>query len=154
VIALIVGVIPLSFGLIAFSELAWTYHALATLTRQGAQYAATHCFEDDAGTNVVGWMQANAPAFPDRQQIVGDANKIQVKYWTLDRESHQAIAFSCGGGCSPDCVPDSVTVSITGYEFNHFLSIFGVPPLVVPPFSTTLAMESAGVNPETGVSSP
>jgi hypothetical protein len=84
---------------------------------------------------------------------VGGAIQIQVSYWTLDREAHQTIPFSCGGGCSPDCVPDSVTVSITGYEFNHFLSIFGFPPLVVPPFSTTLAMESAGANPETGVSS-
>src|SRR5689334_11256043 len=84
VIALVVGIVPLTFGLIAFSELAWTYHALATLTRQGAQYAATHCFQDDNGSNVVSWMQSNSPAFPDRQQLVGGAIQIQVSYWTLD----------------------------------------------------------------------
>ena len=60
-LALVFVIIPLTFGLIAFSELAWTYHALATLTRQGAHYAATHCWQDDIGSNVLTWMQGNAP---------------------------------------------------------------------------------------------
>ena len=37
VLALMFGIVPLTFGLFAFSELAWTYHALVTLTRQGAK---------------------------------------------------------------------------------------------------------------------
>jgi len=65
-LVLLVGIIPITFGLIAFAEVAWTYHALASLTRQGARYAATHCWQDDGGSNVVSWMQANSPAFPDR----------------------------------------------------------------------------------------
>jgi hypothetical protein len=51
-------------------------------------------------------------------------------------------------------VPDSVTVSITGYEFNHFFPMLGLPPLQVPPFSTTIPVESAGANPETATSLP
>ncbi len=68
-LALVVGIVPLTLGLIAFTEIAWTYHALATLTRQGARYAGTHCWQDDSGSNVVNWMQANAPPFPDRPQM-------------------------------------------------------------------------------------
>jgi hypothetical protein len=153
VLALIVGIIPLTFGLIAFSELAWTYHSLVTLTRQGARYAATHCWQDDSGSNVVTWMQANSPPFPDRPQLSSGGIQIQVSYWSHDRENRENIPFSCGGGCG-DCLPDSVTVSITGYEFNHFFGLLGLGPLQVPPFSTTVAMESAGGNPETGEASP
>jgi len=154
VLALIFGIIPITFGLLAFSELAWTYHALATLTRQGARYAATHCWQDDSGSNVVTWMQANAPAFPDRPLLLSGGIQIQVTYWMHDPETHESVQFSCAGGCTPDCVPDSVTVSITGYEFNHFFPVLGLPPLQVPPFSTTVPIESAGGNPETDESSP
>ena len=153
-LALIFGIIPLTFGLFAFSELAWTYHALATLTRQGARYAATHCWQDESGSNVVNWMQSNAPAFPDRPLLTSGGIQLQVSYWTHNTGTHQTVPFTCGGGCSPDCVPDSVTVSITGYEFNHFFPVLGLPPLQVPPFSTTVEMESAGENPETAASSP
>ena len=153
-LALVFGVLPLTFGLIAFAEIAWTYHALATLTRQGARYAGTHCWQDSAGSNVVTWMQANSPAFPDRQQLNTGEVQIQVSYWTHDPETHQSVAFTCGGGCGPECVPDSVTVSISGYSFNHFLPMLGLQPLQVPPFSTTVEMQSAGGNPETAISSP
>ena len=153
-LALIAGIIPLTFGLIAFTEIAWTYHALATITRQGARYAATHCWQDDGGSNVVNWMQANAPAFPDRPLLTSGGIQIQVNYWMHDADAHQSVAFSCSGGCSPDCVPDSVTVSIIGYQFNHFFPLLGLQPLQVPPFSTTVEIESGGGNPETAVSSP
>jgi hypothetical protein len=153
-LALVFGIIPLTFGLIAFSELAWTYHALATLTRQGARYAATHCWQDDSGSNVVTWMQSNAPPFPDRPMLVSGAIQLQVSYWMHDPVTHRSEPFTCGGGCSPDCVPDSVTVSIVGYQFNHFFPLLGLGSLEVPPFATTVEIQGAGGNPETGISSP
>jgi len=74
-LALLFGVVPLTLGLIAFAEAAWTYHGLTTITRLGARYAATHCFEDSSGQNVVSWLtDLNNPAlpvFPDRQQLAG-----------------------------------------------------------------------------------
>ena len=152
-LALVVGIVPLTLGLILFAELAWTYHALATLTRQGARYAATHCWQDETGSNVVSWMQANAPPFPDRPQLAS-GGQIQVSYWTHDQTTRQNVPFSCTGGCSLQCVPDSVTVSITGYQFNHFLPLLGLQPLQVPPFSATVEIESAGGNPETVISAP
>jgi hypothetical protein len=153
-LALIAGIVPITLGLIAFMELVWTYHALVTVTRQGARYAATHCWQDDAGSNVVGWMQTNAPAFPDRPMLSTGGVQIQVSYWTHDPITRQSVPFSCGGGCGAECVPDSVTVSIAGYQFNHFFTMLGLQPLQVPPFSTTVEMQSAGGNAETGTSSP
>lgn len=153
-LALIAGIVPLTLGLFAFAEITWTYHALATLTRQGARYAGTHCWQDDAGSNVVNWMQANAPAFPDRAQLANGGVQIQVTYWMHDPTTRQSVPFSCAGGCSTECMPDSVTVSISGYQFNRFLAQLGLQPLQVPPFSTTVAIESAGANPETEISSP
>lgn len=147
--------IPLTFGFVAFAELAWTYHALATLTRQGARYAATHCWQDDAGSNVVEWMQANAPPFIDRPQLQGGEVQIQVNYWTHDLTAHESVPFACdGAACTPGCVPDSVTVGISGYQFGHLLPLLGLQPLAVPAFSTTVEIQSAGGNSETDVSSP
>jgi hypothetical protein len=153
-LALVVGIVPLTLALIGFAEIAWTYHALATLTRQGAQYAATHCFEDDNGSNVVNWMVTNAPAFPDRPLLVTGGIPIQVQYWTNDSTNHVSGPVTCSASCSSQCVPDSVTVSINGYYFNHFLPYFGFASLQVPSFSTTVEIESSGANPETGLSLP
>ena len=74
----------------------------------------THCWQDSAGSNVITWMQQNSPAFPDRQQLITGGIQIQVNYWQHNLETHQSVAFECGGGCDLMCVPDSVTVSITG----------------------------------------
>ncbi len=154
-LVLIAGVLPLTFGLLAFTEIAWTYHALATITRQGARYAATHCWQDGAGSNVVTWMQANSPPFPDRARLLTGDIPIQVNYWMLDAENPDlSVPFSCSGGCSSNCVPHSVTVSITGYQFNHFLPLLGLQPLQAPSFSTTVAIESAGNDPESSTWSP
>lgn len=153
-LVLIAGIIPLTLGLLAFAEIAWTYHALSTITRQGARYAATHCWQDDAGSNVVTWLQANAPVFPDRTLLANGGLQIQVNYWTHDVEARQSVPFTCAGGCTSECVPDSVTVSIAGYQFNHFLTTLGLPPLQVPPFSTTVEIQGAGGDPETSTSIP
>ena len=153
-LALVAGLVPLTLGLIAFAEIGWTYHALTTITRQAARYAGTHCWQDEAGSNVSNWIQANAPLFPDRSQLTTGEIQIQVSYWMHDPVTRESVPFTCAGSCSSQCVPDSVTVSISGYQFNHFLPLLGLPPLQVPPFSTTVEIESAGANPETGISSP
>jgi hypothetical protein len=143
-LTLVAAIVPITIGFIAFTEIAWTYHALITLTRDGARYAATHACSDDGGS-VVRWMQANAPAFPDRAQLSNGGISIQVSYWNhvlTDNQGDRSDAL-CDGGCAV-CAPDSVTVSISGYQFNHFLTMLGLQPLQVPPFSTTVPIESAG----------
>ncbi len=146
--------LPLTFGVVALADLAWTYHALVTLTRQGARYAATHCFQDDSGSNVATWMQANSPPFLDRPQLASGTVQILVNYWSHDLANQVSNPFSsCGSTCTPQCVPDSVTVSISGYQFKHLLPLLGLQPLEVPGFSTTVEIQSAGGDPETGQSS-
>ena len=155
-LALLFGVVPLTLGLIAFAEAAWTYHGLTTITRLGARYAATHCFEDSSGQNVVSWLtDLNNPAlpvFPDRQQLAGGGIQITVQYWTHDPDQG-SIPVACNASCSAECVPDSVTVSVGTdnpgtYQFNRFLASLGVPAIQLPAFSTTVPMES-GVDPDT-----
>jgi len=153
----LIGILfPLTIGIIVIAELTWTYHALVTLTRQGAHYAAATCFQDDAGSNVVAWMEANAPPFLDQSQL-GGAIQIQVNYWTLDQTDGLTIQFdssACAGTNSPQCVPDAVTVGISGYQFRQLLPAIGLPPITVPAFSTTVEMESGGGDPETGTCNP
>src|SRR3954468_23938293 len=96
-IAMVVAIVPVTIALLGFAEISWTYHALATLTRQGAQYAATHCFQDNTGSNVVNWMITNAPAFPDRPMLIAGGIPIQVQYWTHDTTNHLTNPFACGG---------------------------------------------------------
>jgi hypothetical protein len=155
-LVLVFGILPLTIGLIAFAEAAWTYHGLTALTRLGARYAATHCFEDSSGQNVVAWLtdsnNISLPAFPDRRQLVNGGIQVQVQYWTHDPDQG-SIPVTCNASCGAACVPDSVTVSIAAgnpgtYTFNRFLRSLGLPPIQLPAFSTTMPMES-GVNPET-----
>lgn len=146
--------VPATLGLVIFAEAAWTYHSLVALTRQGARYAATHCWQDSSGSNVVAWIETNAPPFVDRQQLITGGAEVRVEYWTHDLNTHETVPFSCGSSCSPECVPDSVTVSVTGYQFRHLMSLLGFPPIQVPAFATTVEMESMGGNPETAISSP
>ena len=143
-----VVLVPLTFGLMVVAELAWTYHSLVSLTRQGARYAATHCYLDAAGSNVTTWMRANSPPFIDRQQLGGTA-EIQVSYWmhdlTTDPTNPMTVPFECGGdACTPACQPDSVTVSVSGYQFTHLVTVIGMRPIQVPSFATTVEMQSMG----------
>src|SRR5690242_4687505 len=102
-LALVFGVVPLTIGLIAFAEAAWTYHGLATITRLGARYAATHCYGDSTGQNVITWLtdpaNVSVPAFPDRQQIAAGGIQIGVDYWAHD-PNQGSIPVSCPPECS------------------------------------------------------
>src|ERR1051326_5874590 len=92
-------------------------------------------------------MKATSPIFPDRSQLLSGAITIQVNYWTHNLDADESDSFECDGtvACGA-CVPDSVTVSITGYQFNHFFQTLGLAPLQMPSFSTTVEVESAGGN--------
>src|ERR1043166_8596494 len=154
-LALVFGIVPLTLGLIAFTEAAWTYHGLSAVTRLAAQYATTHCFQDASGQNVVSWLTDSSntavPAFPDRPQLTTGGIQIAVQYSTNDLVNGTSGEPACSPNCSPDCVPDAVTVSIaasnpSAFVFNRFLTSLGLPTFQLPAFATTLPMES-GVDP-------
>ena len=54
-------IIPLVFGLIYLAQMLWIWHSVNELTRDGARYAATHCWQA-GGANVVSYMRSHVPA--------------------------------------------------------------------------------------------
>ena len=63
--------------------------------------------------------------------------------------------FACDGGdCSTTCVPDAVTIRVTGYSYRTFMNYLGLPAVQMPNFMTSMAIESAGCDPEQGTCLP
>jgi Flp pilus assembly protein TadG len=155
-------VFPLIFGIIYLSELLWTWQSMIDFTRDGARYAATHCWE--GGDNVIAYMQQNVPPIVDQNQFTGAVGgtgnagapgstaggsvTYLVNYFALDPTTGLLGPFSCDSECSTSCIPDAVTVAVSGYQFQNFVSYLGLPPVVMPSFQTSTAMQGAGCDPE------
>ncbi len=147
---------PILFAIIFTAQVLWVWHSVIEFARDGAHYAATHCWQG-AGDNVLEYMRSNVPYMIDRDQFQNaGAELISVTYYSRDSDSGYLVDYSCSDGdCSTLCVPDMVTVRIQGYEFAHpFLTRLGLPAITIPDFRTSLPMESAGCNPDTGECSP
>ena len=139
--------LPLTFALIYSSEVLWVWHTVNEFTRQGASYAATHCWESSSA-NVVDFMRSNVPLVIDQDQFQNGPVAISVSYFGKDPSTGQLTPFSCDGECSTACIPDTVTVRVTGYEFRTFVTALGLPAISIPDFQTSLPVESAGCDPE------
>lgn len=138
---------PLTFAIIFTSQLLWVWHSVVDFTRDGARYAATHCYMG-GGENVVSYMRSNVPPMVDWEQFAQGGATIEVQYFQRNAETGVMESFACEGSeCSTECIPDAVTVRITGYEFRRVLSYLGVSPVSMPDFRTSLPMESAGCSP-------
>lgn len=141
-------ILPLTFGIVYVAEMYWVWHSAVELTREGARYAATHCWQAD-GQNVMTYMQTHVPVNIDVAQFrTGGTAQINVSYFQRDPDSGQLNPFTCDGECSTACVPDAVTVSVTNYEFRRFVNFLHLQPVVMPSFPTSVAMQSAGCDPE------
>ena len=144
---LFVGVlVPFTFGIIFVAELLWVWHSMVEFTRDGARYAATHCWEAD-GSNVLAYMYANVPVNVEQAQFnqpnVNAA--ITINYYTVDPDSGALTDFSCDTDCSVSCIPDVVTVSIQNYTYTKFFNTFmQLPGVAMPAWPVSLPMESAG----------
>src|SRR5258708_1136902 len=126
-------VLPLTLAVIFTSQLLWIWHSVNEFTRQGASYAATHCWVNSAG-NVLDFMRANVPATVNREQFQNGPAQIAVTYAARDADSGQLAPFQCDSDCSASCIPDTVTVSVTGYQFRAFVTALGLPPVILPDF--------------------
>jgi hypothetical protein len=147
-------IIPLTFGVIFLAEMLWVWHSVVDFTRDGARYASTHCYES-SGQNVISYMQSTVPLMIDMDQFQQGLAQIVVQYYAEDPTSGELSAFACSGGdCSVDCLPDAVTVSVTNYQFTHYVNFVNLPPVVIPDFRTSLAMASNGCDPEQDVCFP
>ncbi|MBL8229315.1 MAG: pilus assembly protein [Bryobacterales bacterium] len=141
--------LPMTMMIIFTAKMLWVWHSVSDFTREGARYATTHCWQA-SGDNVRGWMRQNAPLTFDREQLAQGPAEIRITYLARNAESGELEDFSCDGECSVSCVPDMVRVTVAEYEFRSFMSYLGLPPIPIPNFQTTLPMEGAGCNPETG----
>lgn len=144
--ALIYGglVMPVTFMIIFTAELLWVWHSVVEFTRDGAQYAATHCWQAGA-ENVLNYMRTHVPRMVDQEQFISGQAEIVVEYFARDPDTGALVEFSCADAeCSTACVPDLVTVRVRNYEFRRFVNFFGLPPVTLPDFRMTVPMESAG----------
>lgn len=144
--------VPLSLCLFYTAQILWIWHSAAEMTREGARYAATHCWQN--GSNVRNYMQQNFVATPDRDQFTGGATEILVTYFGRSAETGELTEFFCDSECSLGCVPDVVKVQIQNYEYRTFMSYWGLPPVRLPDLQTTVPMEGAGCDPDTGTCNP
>ncbi|MBM3723951.1 MAG: pilus assembly protein [Acidobacteria bacterium] len=139
--------LPLTFALVFTLQLLWIWHSVVDFTREGARYAATHCWQA-GGANVIQYMRTHVPAMVDQQAFSSGPAEITVQYQARDVDTGELGDFECDNDCSVQCVPDLVRVSVSGYEFRHFMSYWGLPPVSIPNFSTSVAIESAGCDTE------
>ena len=136
-------ILPLTFMSFFVAEALWIWHGMVEFTRDGARFAATHCYQGDAG-NVLSYMQAHVPPVVDQAQFsVGGSATINVQF--LDATGAPFDNPDCA-----DCVPDAVSVSVTNYTFGRLAGFLKLPGITMPPFTTNLPMESAGLD-STGV---
>jgi len=150
VIAYSALLLPVTMMIVFTAKLLWVWNSMADFTREGARYAATHCWQGN-GDNVRTYMTQNVPLVWDRDQFTSGPAQMEITYYGTNAETGALEDFSCDGGeCSTGCVPDTVRVRITGYEFRSFFGYLGLPPLAMPDFQTAVPMESAGCDPETG----
>ncbi len=144
-------VLPLTFMTIFVCQMLWIWHSMNGFTRDVARYAATHCWLSD-NSNVTAYVQANVPPMIDQNQFQTGQATLQVLYFAQDPVTGALSPYSgCNSGeCSAACIPDAVSVSVNNYQFMRFASYFKLPPVTIPPFTTSLPMESAGCD-ESGV---
>ncbi|MBL8215345.1 MAG: pilus assembly protein [Bryobacterales bacterium] len=141
-------ILPVTSMIVFTAQMLWAWHSMVDFSRDGARYATTHCWQS-GGENTVSWMRQNVPLTFDRDQFAQGPAEIEITFMGRNAETGALEEFSCDGGdCSRACQPDTVRVRIRGYEFRSFVSYLGMPPIVMPEFQTTLAMESGGCNPE------
>jgi len=141
-------IVPLTFMIIFVAEQLWIWHSVADFTRDGARYASTHCWVSD-GSNVISYMETNTPAMIDQQQFQSGQAGITVQYF-----SDGGVTPFSGDTCGGICVPATVSVSVANYQFLRFAAFLKLPPVTIPPFTTTVPMESAGFQDASGACIP
>ena len=78
-------ILPLTFMIIFVAEMLWIWHGVVDFTRDGARFAATHCYQAN-GANVVAYMQGHVPAIIDQNRFQTGEVTIAVEYFSLNAD--------------------------------------------------------------------
>src|SRR5947209_14985657 len=94
-------IVPLTFAIIFVAEMLWVWHSVVDFTRDGARYAATHCWSPE-GQNVTAYMQTHVPRMIDMDQFQQGQAQIAVNYYSRDPDTGALTDFTCDGDCTVD----------------------------------------------------
>ena len=142
-------VLPLMFMVTFTAQMMWVWNSGVEWTRNGARYAATHCAQGGGG-NVQNFMRQNVPTTIDQDQFQSGGVTIQVQYYQRNVETGALEEYECASECSLECTPEAVTLRVQNYQFRGIQSYLGLAPLSMPDWVTSVPIESAGCDPETG----
>jgi hypothetical protein len=146
-------ILPLTFMIVFVAEMLWVWHSVTDFTRDGANYAATHCWQSDS-SNVINYMTTHVPRMIDMDQFQNGSAGITVQYFARDPDSGVLTDFTCDAGdCTTNCIPDAVTVSVTTYQFTRLAGFFRMPGMTLPDLHASMPMGGAGCD-ETGTCLP
>ena len=123
----IAGVVFLTalFAVIEFGRLLWIHNALTDAARRGARYAVNHTQADIADAQKMAvYGTTDDGATPMVTGLTTD--KVKVVY---------SPGYNVGEG--------TAQVSIQNYEFKFVVPLVGTK-IQMPPYTSTLTMESAG----------
>lgn len=116
------------FAVLEFGRALWVHNALTDAARRGARYAALHTEASSANVrNVVVYGNEAGSGSPMLNNL-STAN-VNVDY----------SGFGLNAG--------TVSVSITDYQFQFVIPIFGTT-ITMPSYKTTLTAECAGLIPD------
>ena len=126
----------LAFGIIEFGRALWTWNTIVQATRAGARYAAVALptGNDSEIKKVVVYNDPNATA--GTTPVVPGLTEANVTVQYLNND---------GSVAANKAVADLIQVSVTGYQFNFLVSLFG-PQLSLPAFTTSLPLEGLGAS--------
>ena len=139
-------ILPLTFMVVFVSEMLWVWHSVVDFTRDGATYAATHCWMGDGG-NVTTYMTDACAAHDRHGQIPkrrsGAAN--QLFFAGPGHRAAHAVRLRLGRRVQRRLRSGRRYGSVTSYQFTKGLStFFKLPPVTIPPFAASMPMQSAG----------
>jgi Flp pilus assembly protein TadG len=128
----------LAFGIIEFGRALWTWNTIVQATRAGARYAtvATPTSNDSEIKKMVVYNDPNAGA--GSTPVVPGLSETNVTVSYLMYNPPGTVATN-------KAAADLIEVSITGYQFNFLVSLFG-SQITLPAFKTTLPLEGLGAS--------
>ena len=86
VIAYSALLLPVTMMIVFTAKLLWVWNAMADFTREGARYAATHCWQGN-GDNVRTWMTQNVPLVWDRDQFASGPAQMEITYYATNADT-------------------------------------------------------------------